>query len=574
MSAYFIVFIFTVTIATMEPDYVFDNSDGGDSRRHSHPNPNQNTNTLVERLLGQEDEYDFAVNTKHQHQHQQQHENQQHQHQQHYLHNQQQQTMDFTTRSTHTALQGEGGNGNGITGEKQPNQYRDIWAVILFGVVHVVLLYFSLAWGVFALDLWMPSSSAGDDSSLSGIIWLVMSSSVAAFFIAGGTMVVLLRVAHQLIQISLIATVTSSVALLFFFLSRGLWLASLASLVFVAAASLYAMSVWRRIPLAAANLQVAITAIQANGGLVLVAVAVTVVVNGLWSILWGLAWLGVYAHSLRCTDTASGTDDCVSHMNPLAVIALLLIYSWTAEVGKNIVHVTTAGVVGTFWFAPHDASTYCSPAVHDSFVRAGTFSLGSICFGSLLTSVLQVFHTIVVSLKQSQSGRTARNELLLCALDCVTAFLERLVAYFNQWAFVYIGLYGYDYLTAGEKVTELLVDRGWTAIINDNLVVRVLTLASLVIGAFTGVVGLLLIAVKPEWVDHWGMSSGTATAFFIPAVIGTAMANIMMSVVVSAVDTVVVAFAEAPLEFERNHPGLSAQLVAAWRMVYPEEYGR
>ena len=119
----------------------------------------------------------------------------------------------------------------------------------------------------------------------------------------------------------------------------------------------------------------------------------------------------------------------------------------------------------------------------------------------------------------------------------------------------------------------LFVERGWTAIINDNLVVRVLNLVSLVIGALTGCVGLLLASVRPGWIEEFG-SSSTLVAFSIPALIGTAMAYILMSVVASAVDTVVVAFAEAPMEFERNHPGLSSQLVAAWREVYPEEFGR
>jgi ABC-type polysaccharide transport system permease subunit len=119
----------------------------------------------------------------------------------------------------------------------------------------------------------------------------------------------------------------------------------------------------------------------------------------------------------------------------------------------------------------------------------------------------------------------------------------------------------------------LFQERGWTAIINDSLILRVLHLMSFVIGALTGVVGILLAAVHPGWVEQFG-SSSTAVAFFLPFVIGTAMAYILMSVVASAVDTVVVAFAEAPLEFERNHPGLSQQMVSAWRQVYPEEFGR
>jgi hypothetical protein len=45
-----------------------------------------------------------------------------------------------------------------------------------------------------------------------------------------------------------------------------------------------------------------------------------------------------------------------------------------------------------------------------------------------------------------------------------------------------------------------------------------------------------------------------------------------MSVVASAVDTVIVCFAEAPAELQLNHPHLSNQMVQAWRLVYPEEF--
>jgi len=120
---------------------------------------------------------------------------------------------------------------------------------------------------------------------------------------------------------------------------------------------------------------------------------------------------------------------------------------------------------------------------------------------------------------------------------------------------------------------DLFVERGWSAIISDNLVMRVLSLVCLVIGMLTGCVGLLLASASPSWVSEFG-SSATAVSFLIPALVGTAMASILVSVVGSAVDTVIVGFCEAPVEFEQNHPGLSAAMVEAWRLIYPEAFGR
>ena len=52
--------------------------------------------------------------------------------------------------------------------------------------------------------------------------------------------------------------------------------------------------------------------------------------------------------------------------------------------------------------------------------------------------------------------------------------------------------------------------------------------------------------------------------------VGLIIASITMSVVDSAVNTVIVAFAEGPAEFEENHPELSAMMLAAYSAAWPE----
>jgi Plasma-membrane choline transporter len=139
---------------------------------------------------------------------------------------------------------------------------------------------------------------------------------------------------------------------------------------------------------------------------------------------------------------------------------------------------------------------------------------------------------------------------------------------------VYIGLYGYDYLTAGRNVMELFRARGWTTLINDDLVTRVLLLLNIVIGILTGCVALMLSNHYTNWlIEFNGTSIGPLLAFIIPFIIGVSISTIIMGVVASAVDTVMVAFCEAPLEFERNHPGLHRQMITSYSLIYPEEFG-
>jgi hypothetical protein len=143
-------------------------------------------------------------------------------------------------------------------------------------------------------------------------------------------------------------------------------------------------------------------------------------------------------------------------------------------------------------------------------------------------------------------------------------FLERLTVYFHKWSYIYIGLYADDYLTAGQNVLQLFRERGWDTIITDQLVVRTLQLSATMVGVSTGAVALLM---GPSL--HWSK----LVTFAIPALLGGTLSYILfLSVVGAAVDSIIVLFAEAPLELERNHPGLYRQMVTAWSQLYPDEF--
>jgi hypothetical protein len=83
----------------------------------------------------------------------------------------------------------------------------------------------------------------------------------------------------------------------------------------------------------------------------------------------------------------------------------------------------------------------------------------------------------------------------------------------------------------------------------------------------------MLLAKITGWATAALGEDANASVFFIGFFIGLSLAWIAISVVYSAVDTVIVSFAEAPGELETNHPALSQQMITAWRQVYPEECG-
>jgi hypothetical protein len=82
-----------------------------------------------------------------------------------------------------------------------------------------------------------------------------------------------------------------------------------------------------------------------------------------------------------------------------------------------------------------------------------------------------------------------------------------------------------------------------------------------------GVVGIILDATT-NWFSAAG-GNATAVAFGLGFIVGLAICSILLSTVASGVNTVIVMFADAPNEFERNHPELSRKMRETWREYYP-----
>lgn len=135
-------------------------------------------------------------------------------------------------------------------------------------------------------------------------------------------------------------------------------------------------------------------------------------------------------------------------------------------------------------------------------------------------------------------------------------------------AYVYVAVYGYSFIEAGKGVIGLFKERGWTAIISDLLVDGVLGMVSLGVGAITGIIAALVVLAS-------GLSLGGAegpSAFLVGFMMGALFSSTLLGIVSSAVNTVIVCYAEAPNEFQQNHPRLSEEMRAAWRQAWPNDF--
>lgn len=146
-------------------------------------------------------------------------------------------------------------------------------------------------------------------------------------------------------------------------------------------------------------------------------------------------------------------------------------------------------------------------------------------------------------------------------------------------------------MEAGKNVITLFKNRGWEAIIADDLVGNTLFLMSVIVGGLSGIVGLLLDVTTDYFESAPGNTRLVAFLYvvevsvlfyllkveltsFVPSrslgfIVGIVLCSIILSTVASGVNAVIVLFAEAPAEFQQNYPELSMNMRETWQSAFP-----
>mmetsp|Transcript_11583 Transcript_11583/g.17007 ORF Transcript_11583/g.17007 Transcript_11583/m.17007 type:complete len:540 (+) Transcript_11583:101-1720(+) len=478
---------------------------------------------------------------------------------------------------------------NGVMkGEVQPIAYQDAWAAVLFIIQFISVVGVAISYSSYIFSaIEVAEEDLTDDDGLtytaeerttitydaSSIFVLLIISYVVAGSTTMVALALMMRYSEALVKVSFFVAPLSflAVATIFFIADDGLSTFFAFVAIFI---SLLMICMWffykKHIPFAAANLRTALSALRVNTGTYIFAFLFSIV-SFLTMVLSLTAITGVQAKA-----ESEGTEPCedpdlqgeMCYKNPpntFLILFLLLGLYWTQQVITNIVHVTTAGVVGTWWFTP--IAEPSSRNITSSLGRALTYSFGSICFGSLLIAIMQVLEQMARS-----QNRNGRGNILTCLIQCIIQCLRGWLEYFNSWAFVYVALYGYPYIEAGKNVIQLFRHRGWTTIIADRLVFRVLFFCNLAVAAVSGSLAILCdFAAGPFFPGD--NEASHVLSFFVAFFVGLFISNVVLFVIESAVRTAIVCFAESPAEFDEHHPDLSENMKAGWAEAYPTVMG-
>merc|ERR1719334_515445 len=291
-------------------------------------------------------------------------------------------------------------------------------------------------------------------------------------------------------------------------------------LIFTVFFALYMWSIWGRIPFTESLIDMACQIINQYHGTIVISMTILVL-----QIVWILWWSAI---------TVLYVSE--ENWNEGVVLLLLCSFYWNLECLKNIGHTTICGVAATWYF-----SQYPGNPTPKALKRSCTTSLGSIAFGSLVVAVVSTLRQLVV-----MARRNSKHNLVLCLMDCMLRCLQRMVRYFNMYAFAHVAIYGLNYIESAKTSGSLLSNKGITALINDDLTGFAVFAGSLIGGIICAIIGGTMGRIGTEAPEMYSVF-GFMVGFYLCWTI--------LQVVTSCVITIFVCYAEDPHTMSVNHPG-------------------
>ncbi|KAJ6499296.1 plasma-membrane choline transporter-domain-containing protein [Mycena sanguinolenta] len=310
-----------------------------------------------------------------------------------------------------------------------------------------------------------------------------------------------------------------------------------------------------RIPLASLLLQVVMDVSKHHKSVYVVAF-LALIFQALLAVWFTFAAIATYA-KWTPGNPSCDTSSCSSGKVAGIIFYLVFSFLWTSQVIGNVALATLAGGPYGCWyyFGPRGEGDMPKNPTLSSFGRASTLSLGSIAFGSLIVTLLELLKMVLRAAQNSADAEGHPVEACLaCCAACFVGIIESLVEYFNRYAYIEIALYGKPYITAAKDTWRLLSDRGVSAIVNDSLVGMTLTWGGYAVGLLSSLFAYLYLRITAPSYNADG--NYTAPVLLFAFLIGLQCSLTLSSAIEAGVSTIFVGLGEDPQVLAIRAPAL------------------
>nr|XP_019010727.1 protein PNS1 [Kwoniella pini CBS 10737]OCF49508.1 protein PNS1 [Kwoniella pini CBS 10737] len=343
------------------------------------------------------------------------------------------------------------------------------------------------------------------------------------------------------------------------------WSGAIIFLIIALLSVFFYWSMRKRIPLAKLLLQVTIDITKHHPSVYLV-VLLGLIVQSALSVWYTFTCIAIYVKWTPGSESCTGTS-CSSGKVAGLIFYSTFAYLWMSQVVANVILCTLAGGIfgGWYYYGPRvPTGGLPKRATLSAFIRASTLSLGSIAFGSLIVTLLELIRLILQAVQQYEAGEGDMiGSIIACCAACCVGCIESMIAWFNKYAYIEISLYGKSYIPAAKDTWRLLKDRGIDALVNDSLVGTALMWGAYINGFLCAVLGYLYLRFTNPAYNSDGQYSAPVILFSF--LIGISEGQVINSAIDAGVSTIFVGLGEDPMVLAERSPALFEMI----RQTYP-----
>jgi hypothetical protein len=240
---------------------------------------------------------------------------------------------------------------------------------------------------------------------------------------------------------------------------------------------------------------------------------------------------------------------------------------YITEVIRNVIHVTISGVYGTWYYLSRADQGEPRWPASGAFKRAMTYSFGSICFGSLIVTLVDLMRQGLNILRSNVAATgDACAQIGFLFLDVLMGIIEWLARFFNQYSYSFVALYGDSYITAAKATWRLIRQKGMDAMVNECLIGTALGFYALFNAYVCSLLAYLYVKLtKPAY-----NADGT---FYAPIVAFTFLIALQISSIVtqplkSGTSTFFIALAKDPEVYQQSYPNRFDTIASTYPNVF------
>ncbi|XP_031441993.1 choline transporter-like protein 4 [Clupea harengus] len=214
---------------------------------------------------------------------------------------------------------------------------------------------------------------------------------------------------------------------------------------------------------------------------------------------------------------------------------------------------TLAGAFASYYWAfskPSDIPTF---PLAQSFMRTLRYHVGSLAFGALILTLVQVIRIILEYLDHKL--RAAQNgfaRFLMCCLKCCFWCLEKFIKFLNRNAYIMIAIYGKNFCTSAKNAFMLLLRNVVRVVVLDKITDLLLFFGKLLVVGGVGVLSFYFFSGRIQ-APGSSFQASALNYYWMPiitVVVGSYLiAQGFFSVYSMCVDTLFLCFLE---DLERN----------------------